>query len=129
MEVERGDSLVERDRRILDDRDVPCCRADEASQQLVRLAHLRFRLVFRLIAADRRLALEMLSERLQHNLGHQGRARVVQMNPVAASRSVAAPTVELGRDGEGSGSGRHVRKVAGRLSGLKTPYEPTHEPR
>ncbi len=117
-EVERGHRLAEADRCVLDDGHVPGSGAHHPAQQLVRLAHTRLGFVLRLVGADRGFALEVRRERQEHRLGHERRARVVQMDPVPAPRRLAAPAVELGRRGQNGrrGSSRHVGKARGMTS-------------
>ena len=124
-EVERRHCLAEGHGRVLDDGYVPGRGPHQAPQQFVRLAHARLRFVGRFIAADRRLALEKPRECLEHGLRHERGARVVEMDPLPASRRLAAPTVELGGGGGerkgGGGSRCHIGKVAGTPVRLKAP--------
>src|SRR5205807_2417916 len=114
-EVEGGHRLAEGHGRVLDDRHVSGRCAHHPAQQLVGLPYRGLGFVLCLVAPDRRLALEMRRDRLEHWLGHERRASVVQVNPVPAPRCLAAPAVELGWGGGegGRSSGGHVGKVRG----------------
>src|SRR5207244_12316553 len=59
--------------------------------------------------------------RLERRRGHQRRGRVVEVDPVPASRRLATPAVELGWGGGegGRSSGRHVGKGRGMGSGAQ----------
>src|SRR5207244_10066623 len=64
-----------------------------------------------LVAADRRFALEVPGERLEHCLRHERGARVVEMDPIPAARRFAAPAIELWSGGQSGGD--HARKGRG----------------
>ena len=126
-EVERGHRLAEGHGRVLDDGYVPGRRAHQTPQQLVRLAYAGLCFIGCFIAADRRFPLEEPDERLKHRLRHERGTRVVEVDPLPASRRLAAPAVQLGWDGRrGGGPGGHGGKVAGWAFLLKS-HAPSQE--
>ncbi len=108
-EVERGHRLAEGHGRVLDDGHVPGRRAHQTPQQLVRLAYAGLCFIGCFIPADRRFPLEEPDERLKHRLRHERGTRVVETDPVPASRRLAAPAVQLGSGGQSGGNHRHER--------------------
>src|SRR3989454_1530990 len=116
-EVEGGHRLAEGHGRVLDDGQVSGRGAQQTRQQLVRLAHAGLGFVLCLVAADRRFALEVPGERLEHCLRHERGARVVEMDAIPAARRFAAPAIEVRWGGrKGGGSGSHIWKGRGNIT-------------
>src|SRR5690606_32686416 len=80
LEVERGERLREGDGRVLDDCDVPWCRADEAGNVGVCPLDFRLRGIHRLVAAELHFACNVAGDRIDDRLRHERRPRVVQVN-------------------------------------------------
>jgi hypothetical protein len=80
---------------ILDQGDVAGPRSHQAAE-VVRHGGNRFRpCIVRLVAAEPLLEVEMVVDRLPDNLGHERRARIVQVHQAIASRRLRAPAREI----------------------------------
>ena len=93
LELERVEGHVPRARGVLDDRDLVALAADQPRDRVVAVLDAVLALGLRLVAADRRLAAQVLDHRLEHRLGRERGAGVVEVGDL----------LDAGRVGAGAG--------------------------
>ena len=96
-QLQRVEGHVPRARGVLDDRDLVALRADQRGDRVVAVLDAVAPLRRRLVAADLRLAPQVLDDRVEHARGRQRGAGVVEVGDVLDARRLGARACDVER--------------------------------